>query len=143
MKSEINKNEYINTDYNQSGFERGRITHKKKRVSVYKIFRLIISVLVIVGLVYGAYYMYKSYATSKELTNSEVVEKIGSKIVLPDASPNMVVKVKNSSDLKSVDTFYQDVEDNDYIVIYNDLAVIYRPSSDKLIKVMSVDKVKK
>ena len=131
-------NKLQDADYNYEQSVQRPVRARRMRISPYKIFRLLLIIGVIVGVIYMGYKWYDGSYNNAEPSNSEVIQKISSKMLLPNTDPSMMVKVKNAAELKSVDKFYKDVADNDYVIIYSDLAIIYRPSTDKLVQVMTI-----
>lgn len=130
----MKQNNYQTVDQTNYGSARPK---KRMRISIYKILRLLIIVILLVGSMYYAYTWYSGRGVAS-MTNAQVIEKLGDKMLLPLSEPSMMVKVKNAAELKSVDKFYKDVEDDDYVIIYSDLAIIYRPTTDKLVQVMTI-----
>ena len=131
-------NKLQDSDYNYEQSAQRHVRARRMRISPYKIFRLLLILGLIVSAIYTGYKWYDNNYNNTEPSNSEVIQKISSKMLLPNTDPSMMVKVKNAAELKSVDKFYKDVADNDYVIIYSDLAIIYRPSTDKLVQVMTI-----
>lgn len=131
-------NKLQDADYNYEQLVQRPVRARRMRISPYKIFRLLLILGLIVSAIYMGYKWYDNNYNNTEPSNSEVIQKISSKMLLPNTDPSMMVKVKNAAELKSVDKFYKDVADNDYVIIYSDLAIIYRPSTDKLVQVMTI-----
>lgn len=120
----------------------------KKRKSIRPVF-LAVNVLVIIGLVaFGGFY-FKKYRDLKnnpvsadKAAQSEIdrtVSAVGKLYNLPKDEKPQVATVKDKDKLKD-QAFFDKAENNDITLIYSTakLAILYRPSTNKIVNVSSV-----
>ncbi len=69
-------------------------------------------------------------------SQSELVSRISKHIIVPQEDISMLVKVKNAESLRTQDQIYADIKNDDYILIYPNLAIIYDAKTDEVIKYM-------
>lgn len=102
-------------------------------------------VVIFVGAIAAGIYYYRSY--KKLLQNPDIVtteevswlqEKVGELMVLPDETPSTAT-VLDKDKLKD-QTFFANAENGDKILIYSTAkkAILYRPSTNKIIEVMPI-----
>ncbi len=108
---------------------------RKKRLSFSKIvktaFLSIAFIFIVVGALYGIITTNKTNAES--VSQEMVLERLGEQLVLPSEEPLNVVRVSNAKDLKEQDEFYEAIKNGDYIIVYDNLSLIYN-FDQKLIK---------
>lgn len=108
---------------------------RKKRLSFSKIvktaFLSIAFIFIVVGALYGIITTNKTNAES--VSQEMVLERLGEQLVLPSEEPLNVVRVSNAKELKEQDEFYEAIKNGDYIIVYDNLSLIYN-FDQKLIK---------
>ncbi|MEI9966376.1 MAG: hypothetical protein WDN67_01825 [Candidatus Moraniibacteriota bacterium] len=98
--------------------------------------------LVLVSGAAAAYFYLQSKETSEvknvETTN-EIVEKIGKFLVLPEGEEPTLATVKDREKLAE-EPFFQKAENGDQVLIYREagVAILYRPSLQKVVNVVSI-----
>ncbi len=98
---------------------------------------------------YGFYELgrYVVYQENPELAGQQLatdtLNKVGQLIQLPaDETPTMAT-IKNAASIKQTQPFLADAEDGDILIVYSNakIAILYRPSENKLIAVGPVTSV--
>jgi len=69
------------------------------------------------------------------LEKQELFEKIGKHIALPSEGEPLIVRVDNAEELKKKQVFFENSKDGDILIVYQEKALIYRPSEDILVNV--------
>lgn len=69
------------------------------------------------------------------LEKQELFEKIKKHIVLPSQEEPLIVRIDNAEELKKRQSFFENSQDNDILIVYQDKALIYRSDEDLLINV--------
>lgn len=110
---------------------------KKKRMG--KIIFTLIFLATLGGLVYSQYELYKlkDPAYQQKIADNEIqkiVSKVSKLILLPEESPQIVI-VQDVEKLRPLQPFFKDAENGDYVLVYQNLALIYSESKNKLINV--------
>lgn len=112
-----------------------------------RIFRLIILLTILALLAYGGFYIYKSFSTvsySSGTPSSDVQDlltKVGKLAELPAGENPTVATVSDLSVLKG-QPFFNDAMVGDKVIIYSQSgkAILYRPSTDKIIVIAPINK---
>lgn len=109
----------------------------------------VLNVAIIAGLaVFGGIYFNKyndlKNANPEDLQKTQVqqtIEKVGKLYTLPANEQPDVATVKDKEALKKQYPFFDQAENDDVVLIYKDakLAILYRPSSNQLVKVGPVN----
>ena len=108
---------------------------------------LVIVTLIAVGA--AGFFAYKYQAISNnpqqqlEQKNStetkEVIDALSKIIALPTDKQPTVAKVEDAETLKKTNqTFYKDISQGDYLVLYTDRAIIFRKQENKVINVAPI-----
>ena len=103
----------------------------------------VVVMLFIVGTAfYGAYsFVNNTFAGDVVISKSEIVARVGKLTTLPTSEePNAVVRVQDAETLRKQNAFYQDVKEGDYILMYNELAVIYSLRTDSIVSLKRLEK---
>jgi hypothetical protein len=126
---------------------------KKTPVSSQKVLKpkilipiiVIVAIIAIIGIVAGIYFFNQYQKAQKLLTNPKqasvqevqgLVNKIGLLIELPSGEVPRVATVSDAAKLKT-QSFFKNAQNGDRVLIYsqNKKAIIYRPSTNKIIEV--------
>lgn len=114
-----------------------------------KVVILLIMVFVIVGLFASTFYLYLNYTQIKSLVNDpqklgkqqtkELLKKVGALMEVPEEEPT-VVTILDKTKLQS-QPFFRYAQNGDRVLIFSQAkrAVLYRPSSNKIIDVTGVN----
>lgn len=91
------------------------------------------------GLIYSQYELYKlkDPTYQQKVAESEmqkIVSKVSKLILLPEENPQIVI-VQDVDKLRPLQPFFKDAENGDYVLVYQNLALIYSPTKNKLINV--------
>lgn len=113
---------------------------KKNGVVPYKsktkklIYISVFIVILIIGI--GGYFLYtqnselQQYKADKDV--SFLKSQIEKHIILPKGEP-LIATINDIEKLKKDQTFYQNAENGDKVFIWQDKALIYRPSLDRIV----------
>jgi flagellar basal body-associated protein FliL len=110
---------------------------------------IIVALVVLVSAAGGyAYYRYQSTPAAKERHNiresEQVIRKIKRRLIIENSETPTVARVTDPQQLKqSNTTFYKNVQTGDYVILYNDQAIIYRWKNDQFINIAPIIKSKK
>jgi len=114
--------------------------------------RIIVLLIVIVLLISGGFVYYNnqkklqdtqetiSLSEQREKENSELIEKVGKLILLPTNEQPTIATITDKSQL-STQPFFNNAVDGDKVLVYANAkkAILYRPSTDKIIEVAPVN----
>ena len=102
---------------------------------------------IVTGLLISSSFFYASYlaighslANEVVISQSEIVARAGKLIKLPSGEPKEMVRVQDPDDLRKQSEFFKDVKEGDYILMYDDEAVIYDLLDDKIVAVKETNK---
>lgn len=97
-------------------------------------FKILIGLMVTGSALYGAYaFIGTTFADDIVVSKSEILSRVSRHINLPLGEPEAVVRVQDSSTLKKQNTLFENAKEGDYIVMYQDLAVVYDLRNDAII----------
>jgi hypothetical protein len=121
----------------------------KSKLFTTKKILVVLNVLVLLGLAGFGGYFFKKYQDTKnsspeKLQQAQVdqtISEVGKLYTLPANEKPDVATVKDKEALKKQYPFFDQAENNDVVLIYKEakLAILYRPSTKKLIKVGPVN----
>jgi len=111
-----------------------------------KIIIIVVAVLILVAGGFGTFYFYNKYQEIKK--NPDIVakeetaalkEKVGALMVLPSNEEPTVATITDVDKLKEQD-FFKDAKNGDKLLAYveNKKAILYRPSTNKIINVAPI-----
>jgi cytoskeletal protein RodZ len=117
---------------------------RKKRIKMIKASLLVVSLLVLVGSIISAVFFYRKYrqnlAPPQTFTEIEaVVRKVSVLMELPQGETPTLATVSDKTKLQD-QTFFQNAENGDRILVYTQAqkAVLYRPSTNKIIDIAPI-----
>lgn len=120
----------------------------KKKIIAYFVYAIVVVLLVVAVAFFFVKYMQvnKKYTAIPEIKNQQIIAKVGKVWLLPSDEAPTIFEVKNKSEqapTTSWKEFLEKAENGDTILIYtkNNVAVIYRPSQNKVIKTDKADKL--
>lgn len=114
-----------------------------------KVFKILVLLLIIVGTTYGGYTYYQTYSELKRFEQNpelvalkeraELIERVKSIVSVPDEEPT-VATVQDSNKLKG-QAFFSRALNGDKVLIFpkSGRAILYRPSTDKVIEAAPVN----
>jgi hypothetical protein len=89
-------------------------------------FKIVATASVVVLMLYGSYlYIGKTFANEVVISQSEIVARVDKLVTLPKEEPYEIVRVQDEEDLRKQNSFYKNIKEGDYILIYKNIAVIY------------------
>jgi hypothetical protein len=99
-------------------------------------FRIVAASIVAMAVLYISYlYIGKTFANEVVVSQSEIVSRVSKLTALPPGDPDEVVRVQDEETLKKQNSFYQDVKEGDYILMYKNTAVIYDLRNDLIVAI--------
>ena len=103
-------------------------------------FKVVIGLSVSYAALHGAYvYIGKSFADDVVVSQSEIIARVAKLTEVPSGTPEDIVRVQNPDDLRKQNSFYEDVKEGDYIVMYPKVAVIYDLRNNSIIAVKKTE----
>lgn len=89
---------------------------------------------------YGVYsFASNTFAGDVVISKSEIVSRVAKLTIVPDGTPDAVVRVQDADILKKQNPFYENVKEGDYIIMYPTLAVIYSLRSDSIVAIKKTE----
>ncbi len=112
-----------------------------------KILTIIVIIFVVAIAVVAAYSTYQLYLIKNPVYQQKMLEKQTNKIIqdvgkifeLPTGAPQ-IATVADVDSLKASQPFFDKARNGDQVLIYDALAILYRPSEHKIINVAPVTK---
>ena len=121
----------------ESGESIPRVSHRKssKRNSFFGILFL----LVLAGLIYSQYELYKlkDPAYQQKVAQAQtqsVIDNVSKLMILPKENPQIVV-VQDIEKLRPLQPFFKDAENGDFVLVYSSVAVVYSSTKNKIVNV--------
>jgi hypothetical protein len=110
-----------------------------KKASKKSFFFKILFLLLLGGLIYSQYEIYKlkdpSYQQKVSLAQAQfIIDKVSKLMIVPNENPQIVL-VQDVEKLRSIQPFFKDAENGDNVLIYSDIAIIYSPTKNKIVNV--------
>lgn len=104
-------------------------------------FKVFVGLVISYAALHGAYiYIGKSFADDIVVSQSEIIARVAKLTEVPLGAPEDIVRVQNPDDLRKQNSFYQDVKEGDYIVMYPKLAVIYDLRNNSIVAVRKTER---
>ncbi|MBT3690255.1 LytR C-terminal domain-containing protein [bacterium] len=107
------------------------------------IIAIVIAIIVVAAIVYGLSYL-NTQNTDENIAEDQlsdapidVLSMLSKHMVLPDGESNIIV-IEDVETLKQQQPFFALANNDDQLIVYSDQAIIYRPSTDMIIKVGAV-----
>ena len=108
---------------------------RKKRLSLSRIFRFAFISVALVFAVGATFYgiIMSNKTNAESITQEMVLERLGEHLVLPETEPTKIMRVSEAKELATQDEFYETIKNGDYIIVYDNLSLIFN-FDQKLIK---------
>jgi hypothetical protein len=104
-------------------------------------FKVVVGIGVSYAALHGAYmFIGRSFADDVVVSQSEIIARIAKLTDLPHETPDDIVRVQNPEDLRKQNSFYENIKEGDYIVMYPKLAVIYDLRNNSIVGIKKSDK---
>lgn len=94
---------------------------------------LLLLVTIFSGVSYGGYALWDKVNAESLISQDEIILRVKKHIELPSIKPEEVVRVEDSNSLKKQNSFYQDIQEGNYIILYSNMAIIYDLQKDEII----------
>lgn len=133
----INKKQQKFTEENTESLPFSGDLYKKnqRRISVFKLSKVVFLstsfVAIVIIVVYGIFLSTKTNAES--ITQDTVLTQLSRQLILPDQELLSIMRVSNAKELANQDDFYKNVKNGDYIIVYQNMVLVY-DFDDSLIK---------
>ncbi len=107
---------------------------------------IIVAIIVVVAIVFWLSYLNKQDVDDETSMNqdqtageivTDVLTAIAKHMVLPQGEPT-IATIEDAANLRQQQSFFALVENGDQLVIFPEQAIIYRPSTDRIVKVGAV-----
>ena len=103
-------------------------------------FKIGVLMIVVSGVMYASYhYIGRSFANEIIVSQSEIIARASKLTALPQENPEEIVRVQDPETLRKQNSFYKDVKEGDYILMYTNLAVIFDLRNNSIIAVKRKD----
>lgn len=97
-------------------------------------FKVLIGLMVTGSALYGVYaFIGTTFGDDIVVSKSEILSRVSKHTTLPQEDPEAVVRVQDPSTLKKQNALFENAKEGDYIVMYQDLAVVYDLRNDVII----------
>ena len=135
-----NHHEEVHTNEDHLSLLRKQKQRKLKRI-ILGLFS--VSIFFIIVTIYSQYevYVLKKLVASNDIASSEIpttpnqiIEAVSRHIVLPDTVPQ-IAAVQDAKKLSTSQTFFENAENGDVVLVYESTIFLYRPSKDILIAI--------
>lgn len=105
--------------------------------SFHTFFRFFVTGLVLLSALYGVYaFIGKTLSEDVVISKSEIISRVEKLAVLPPGElPQAVVRVEDPETLQKQNSFYQGVKEGDYVLIYQNTAIIYDLINNKIVNI--------
>jgi hypothetical protein len=109
--------------------------------SFHSSIKMVMIALIISGMGYTSYrFITKTFANEVIVSQSEIVARVNKLTMLPVEDPYEIVRVQDEEDLRKQNSFYKDVKEGDYILVYKDMAVIYDLRDNTIVAIKKAEK---
>ena len=109
----------------------------KKKVIIYSLAVVTVFSLALAGYSTWELYKIKNPAYQQKMVQdatNKIVSAVGSLMALPAGTPQ-IATVADAVTLKKTEAFFANAENGDQVLVYTDKAILYRPSTNKIINV--------
>jgi hypothetical protein len=135
---ELEKNERKMKIDSSASMQMLAVEPKKKRKGG-KFFKLLF-LIILAGLIYSQYQLYilknPNYQQKLQADKNEMIlKKAGALMILPSGSPKQILYIQDADKIKAQQPFFKDAMNDDAVLVYKDIAIIYSPSRNKIINV--------
>lgn len=98
----------------------------KKKKKVFLFLLILFLIMSILFVIYKSFQSVKNYSESSIIiSESEIIKRVETLTTLPNEAPLSIVRVENSEILRSQNSFYADIKEGDYIIMYKEKAIVY------------------
>lgn len=77
----------------------------------------------------------ESPAIQQEKVVQETLDKLKNHVVLPENQTPVVATVEDAAALQKDNTFYNEAQNGDTVVVFQSKAYLYRPSTDRIVNI--------
>lgn len=112
----------------------------QRRISFSRSFKImflsLVSGLMVVIVIFG--YINSARTKAESITQDNVISQLSKQIVLPNEIPVTFLRVSDAKTLALQDEFYKNVQNGDYIIVYNSMALVYDFSNNRIENVKTI-----
>jgi hypothetical protein len=76
--------------------------------------------------------------STTELTDQQIIRKVGSHIVLPTGETPKIITVTNVNDMRKTQPFFASASNGDKLLIYSTKVILYNATSDRVIDIAQI-----
>lgn len=140
----VNKNTKQNNKNNLNIEESIDFSNKKrnfkKKINFKKI-KIISLFLVLLFIIVVSIFSFISISNKKNsiITQDSILLDLKKYINLPETEPVNFMRVSDAKTLSSQDKFYKNVNNGDYIIVYENMAIIYNFKAKRIINIKTMD----
>lgn len=81
---------------------------------------------------FGVYALFDKINSEVIVSEQEIISRIKKHLEIPSSNPQSVVRVEDANTLKLQNDFFKDVKEGDYVIFYENMAVIYDLKKDEV-----------
>lgn len=101
-------------------------------------FKAFFGLLIIGTALYGVYaFIGNTLSNDIVVSKTEIIARVRKHVALPTSDPEAVVRVQDAETLQKENTLYSNVKEGDYILVYQDMAVVYDLRRDQVVAMKS------
>lgn len=106
-------------------------------------FFILLLTSVLVGLVYGAYYLYKGDASGRGSEARAILEEVGKLVILPEGEEPSIATVTDLGPLRGQE-FFKNAQIGDKLIIFSvsKKAILYRPTTNNIVEIAPINSTK-
>lgn len=76
--------------------------------------------------------------STTELTDQQIIRKVGSHIVLPSGETPKIITVTNVAEMKKTQPFFSSASNGDKLLIYSTKVILYNAITDRVIDIAQI-----
>lgn len=100
--------------------------------SVRHVISFLVVVIIFGSASYGVYALIDKINSEVVVSQQEIIFRVKKHLEIPSDNPQSVVRVEDASNLKSQNEFFKDVKEGDYVILYDNMAIIYNLKKDEV-----------
>lgn len=81
---------------------------------------------------YGVYALIDKINSEINVSQQEIIFRVKKHLEIPNIEPQSVVRVEDANTLKSQNDFFKDIKEGDYVILYENMAIIYDLKKDEI-----------
>lgn len=115
-----------------------RLLFAFSRLSESSLFKkILLGIVAVILFFFGCVYAKSSFVSYIEnnitVSESEIIRRVKTHTAVPNEDPLSMVRVQDADTLRAQNSFYKDVKEGDYVIVYSTEAIIYNLRDDKIV----------